>query len=287
MPSTLDNTCKRGVTPERAKPDSNGSERAARTALGGPLCVCPGRRFHRWRGLGAREQLQQLPLQLEKRHRGGRRARVQHHVPTSGNGRTMETENLPKAAANAVPRHRVAQCLRCRNAKARSGQAVRAVKDGAYGRTSTPSFVVDPAIFGPAQEAQRLGEGLRFVIPFHGVKRWRPFCRRRFNVLRPPAVRIRTLNPWVLARRRRLGWNVLFKGRPSLLRNTYGYAIFEDSGWPSRSSSARVAARPALLVHYELLEMNRPAAETAPLSPPRTRSLAAHCYFFDHENHLG
>jgi hypothetical protein len=35
-------------------------------------------------------------------------------------------------------------------------------------------------------------------------------ARRRFNTFRPPFVDIRSRNPWVLARRRRFGWNVRF-----------------------------------------------------------------------------
>jgi hypothetical protein len=40
--------------------------------------------------------------------------------------------------------------------------------------------------------------------------RFRPFWRRRFSTRRPPLVLMRTRKPWVLLRRRLLGWNVLF-----------------------------------------------------------------------------
>ena len=42
------------------------------------------------------------------------------------------------------------------------------------------------------------------------VSRLRPFARRRFRVLRPPCVFIRSRKPWVFARRRRFGWYVRF-----------------------------------------------------------------------------
>jgi len=48
------------------------------------------------------------------------------------------------------------------------------------------------------------------------VSRFRPFARRRFNTFRPPFVFMRSRNPWVFARRRRLGWNVRFIEQVSL-----------------------------------------------------------------------
>jgi len=41
-----------------------------------------------------------------------------------------------------------------------------------------------------------------------GVKRRRPFARRRLRTRRPPGVLIRFRNPWVRLRRIRLGWYV-------------------------------------------------------------------------------
>ena len=51
----------------------------------------------------------------------------------------------------------------------------------------------------------RAPESLRRKTNIHGIKRWRPFWRRRFNALRPPGVLMRIRNPCVLARRRRFG----------------------------------------------------------------------------------
>ena len=42
------------------------------------------------------------------------------------------------------------------------------------------------------------------------VSRFRPFARRRFRTSRPFFVAMRTRNPCVRLRRRRLGWNVRF-----------------------------------------------------------------------------
>ena len=44
--------------------------------------------------------------------------------------------------------------------------------------------------------------------PDQAESRWRPFSRRAFRMARPARVRMRRRNPWVLARRRLLGWNV-------------------------------------------------------------------------------
>src|SRR6185295_15187737 len=46
------------------------------------------------------------------------------------------------------------------------------------------------------------------------VSRFRPFARRRLSTMRPFLVLMRTRNPWVRRRRRRLGWNVRFMRRP-------------------------------------------------------------------------
>ncbi len=46
------------------------------------------------------------------------------------------------------------------------------------------------------------------------VSRFRPFARRRFSTMRPFLVLMRTRNPWVRRRRRRLGWNVRFMRLP-------------------------------------------------------------------------
>jgi len=40
-------------------------------------------------------------------------------------------------------------------------------------------------------------------------------ARRRLRTMRPFLVRIRTMNPWVRARRRRFGWNVRFIWLPA------------------------------------------------------------------------
>lgn len=46
--------------------------------------------------------------------------------------------------------------------------------------------------------------------PNYADKRVRPLLRRAARMLRPARVRIRSRKPWVLARRRLLGWNVRF-----------------------------------------------------------------------------
>ena len=44
--------------------------------------------------------------------------------------------------------------------------------------------------------------------------RTRPLARRLARMARPARVRIRTRNPWVLERRRLLGWKVFFTAHP-------------------------------------------------------------------------
>lgn len=59
------------------------------------------------------------------------------------------------------------------------------------------------------EEARRLGETGAFR-PLYGVSRARPRARRALITFLPPTVRILARKPWVRARLRLLGWNVLF-----------------------------------------------------------------------------
>jgi hypothetical protein len=74
--------------------------------------------------------------------------------------------------------------------------------------------------FAPLEECLKIGASGQSLSSGESagqtVSRFRPFARRRFNTFRPPLVFMRSRNPWVLARRRRLGWNVRFIEQVSL-----------------------------------------------------------------------
>jgi hypothetical protein len=74
--------------------------------------------------------------------------------------------------------------------------------------------------FAPLEERLKIGASGKSLSSGEPagqtVSRFRPFARRRFNTFRPPLVFMRSRNPCVFARRRRLGWNVRFIEQVSL-----------------------------------------------------------------------
>jgi hypothetical protein len=79
----------------------------------------------------ARKKTQDFPLQHRESDRGGSRTRIQHKVPTSGQFRSVQPENLSDSPLDAIPNHSLPYALRHRNAQTRLGQAIRSIKDGA------------------------------------------------------------------------------------------------------------------------------------------------------------
>jgi len=66
-------------------------------------------------------------------------------------------------------------------------------------------------LVGACLFARRISDQIAYSRkPGFTETRLRPLARRRESTARPLLVLIRTRKPWVLERRRRLGWNVRF-----------------------------------------------------------------------------
>ena len=128
----------------------------------------------------------------------------------------MPSKALPEKALGSVARDGAAE-------PARRGQAQAPVAALVVGRDQREQRAVQPQPlpqdaleFRPRAQPLRRPEALalRGVGGGYAPIRVRPFCRRRFSTRRPPLVRMRTRNPWVLFRLRLFGWNVRFMLSP-------------------------------------------------------------------------
>jgi hypothetical protein len=123
---------------------------------------------------------------------------------------------LPEQALGAVARHRTPEPSR--RGQAQAPVTVRVVgghqrEEGAVQPQSLPQDALE---LGSRAQPFRRGKALSLLAGGGGYApiRLRPFCRRRFSTRRPPLVRMRTRNPWVLFRLRLFGWNVRFMLSP-------------------------------------------------------------------------
>jgi hypothetical protein len=181
----------------KSKPDKSELEQALQTSFRSRRSVMSGW----WR---AGKQAQHFRHQRRKRYFRDRLSGVEDDIPAGGDHHAVQPKGFAQASLHAVPQHGASQTRRGRNSQTGQGKAIRPIKHRAQAPAAALAFVINPPKLPPAQKPCLLGECLRRQT-FHGVKRWRPFCRRRFTTPRPPAVRMRTRNPCVLARRRRLG----------------------------------------------------------------------------------
>jgi hypothetical protein len=112
---------------------------------------------------------------------------------------TRRTVRLAQPAPSAIALHGQAQLAT--HGEANTYRVVRFSPEHNERRT------VDP--LAPLEERLEFGAGGQSLMSRKAatqtVNRLRPFARRRFNTLRPPFVFIRSRNPCVFARRRRLG----------------------------------------------------------------------------------
>jgi hypothetical protein len=112
---------------------------------------------------------------------------------------TRGTIRLAQPAPRAITLHGQAQLAT--HGEANTYRVVRFSPEHDERRT------VDP--LAPLEERLEFGAGGQSLMSRKAatqtVNRLRPFARRRFNTLRPPFVFIRSRNPCVFARRRRLG----------------------------------------------------------------------------------
>jgi hypothetical protein len=112
---------------------------------------------------------------------------------------TRGAKRLSQAPAGAIPLHRESQLATHGEANARGVLRFSPEHDECR--------PIDP--LAPLEERLKLGAGGQSLVSRKAatqtVNRLRPFARRRFSTFRPPFVFIRSRNPCVFARRRRLG----------------------------------------------------------------------------------
>ena len=131
-------------------------------------------------------------------------------------GKLVPAKAFPEQALGAVARDRAAQSTR----RGQSQTPVPAlVFDGDQGKQwaiQTQPLPQDALELRPRAQPLRGPEALALRAGGGGYApiRLRPFWRRRLSTRRPPLVRIRTRNPWVLFRLRLFGWNVRFMLSP-------------------------------------------------------------------------
>lgn len=128
----------------------------------------------------------------------------------------VPAKTLAEKALGAVARHRTAQPSRRGQTEAAVAALIVDRYQCEHGAVQPQSLAQDALEFRPRTqpfrrpETRPLGAGGGGYAPI----RLRPFCRRRFSTRRPPLVRMRTRNPWVLFRLRLFGWNVRFMLSP-------------------------------------------------------------------------
>jgi hypothetical protein len=118
---------------------------------------------------------------------------------------------FPQAAPRAVPHHAAPETAPHRETdRPRPGlPAPQQHERGALHARPTPEESLELSS-GPEPLRPPESRGCRPGHSVQPVSRRRPLARRRFSTFRPPFVDMRSRNPWVLARRRRFGWNVRF-----------------------------------------------------------------------------
>ena len=146
---------------------------------------------------------------LERRRQGGRPA-DDHERRAGRSGRASRPKGLTQTSPCPIALDGVAQLSAHREPDARRLVGVAPQHD--------ERRTVDA--FAPLEERLKIRSSGQPLSSRESagqtVSRFRPFARRRFNTFRPPFVFMRSRNPWVFARRRRLGWNVRFIEQVSL-----------------------------------------------------------------------
>ena len=135
----------------------------------------------------------------------------------------LTPEDVTKPALCRIAHHSVANLTGSHDTKAIDGTRIRQGEKSHIARGDTsPALLHDGKVLARS-EPNRGAELIRHGRPGRGclatrsqtareagyrdetVSRFRPLARRRLRTMRPFLVRIRTMNPWVRARRRRFG----------------------------------------------------------------------------------
>jgi hypothetical protein len=140
------------------------------------------------------------------------------HDVESGRQPAVAPEDLTHQALCPVALDRAPELAGCRNPQAPVLEVVREGEQRERAARRSGPMVIDPPELGAFLEPLPRSEALigchphagRWAYRYDTDSRFRPLARRRFKTIRPFFVLIRTRNPWVRRRRRRLGWNVRF-----------------------------------------------------------------------------
>jgi len=122
----------------------------------------------------------------------------------------MHPEAFAQLALQAIAAHGAAVFSRHGQAQARISEAVRPPDQSKIADREPPPPAQGRKIRFPAQSALRRKPVFPALIqaPTQALRRLRPLARRRLMTARPERVAMRARNPWVRARRIRLGLNV-------------------------------------------------------------------------------
>lgn len=137
--------------------------------------------------------------------RQGRRSPWDHdQVYATRQLQPVPAHGFPQAPPQAIPRHRPAESATDRNAEANGVQPVGiGVKDNQRAGAAGAVPIDAAKILIPREATDCVSRSHR---PYpETVSRCLPFDRRRCNVRRPPAVRMRARNPWTRLRGRFFG----------------------------------------------------------------------------------
>jgi hypothetical protein len=122
-----------------------------------------------------------------------------HNINT--NQGFVDSKELSNQPFCSISRNRVSNFLAGGNTEPRRTHVVWEGETGHEPTANPGASIVDPCELRPSAQFHRDDDT---------VNRLRPFARLRLSTIRPFFVCIRTRNPWVRRRRRRLGWKVRF-----------------------------------------------------------------------------
>jgi hypothetical protein len=155
-------------------------------------------------GGNARQRSTQLPSECRKRFGERRRATDDDQGNPARRGVPGGPIRLPQPATGAIPLNGVLELSAHGEPGAR--RFLRLTPQHDEGRSVDASASLEERLeFGAGGQPLASREA-----PCYTASRFRPLARRRRSTFRPPFVFMRSRKPCVLARRRRLGWNVRF-----------------------------------------------------------------------------